>query len=280
MDSSSQKRCWLKLERKIEVLANYARGDSIKKLTKDFKVSRHQITNIIARKDEITKKWEKGERNSKRYTTMKCRYDDVNKKVLEWFSKTRCKNMPVTGPMMQQKALTIARDLGHNNFTASSGWLESFNKRNNIRFSAVKEKRNDVTQITEADCQSPLVPCKVEKEEEIIPENEFSIVLPPEIELKESFSSDESIRNSRDETREKSDFELDCDEGFKGQVISHQEAWEMTSRLIKYACSTSLTNEMIAIISRLQDKIWRARELDLDRNKQASILNFFSKSLD
>ena len=211
---------------------------------------------------------------------MKCRYDDVNEKVLAWFCKARSNNVPVTGPMVQQQALTIARNLGHNNFTASHGWLESFNKRNNIRFSVLKGKNNEVTPITEVDCQGLLLPCKVEKEEGMTSENEFSIVLPPEIAIKESLGFDEGIGNTCDEACEKSDLELDCDEDKEelgGPVISHQEAWEMTSRLIEYAYSTSLTNEMIAILARLQDKIWRARQLDLDKNKQASILNFFSK---
>ena len=44
----------------------------------------------------------------------------------------RSQFIPVSGPMIQEKALSISNDLGLSDFKASTGWLRSFKQRHNI----------------------------------------------------------------------------------------------------------------------------------------------------
>ena len=60
--------------------------------------------------------------------------EEVNNIVLEFFTKCRAQNIPVTGLMLQAKAVEIASSLQIENFSASNGWLEAFRRRNNINF--------------------------------------------------------------------------------------------------------------------------------------------------
>ncbi|KRZ05533.1 Tigger transposable element-derived protein 6 [Trichinella zimbabwensis] len=48
----------------------------------------------------------------------------------------RCpaKLIPITGQLLQTKAIEIARQMGIKDFCASNGWLESFTRRYNIKF--------------------------------------------------------------------------------------------------------------------------------------------------
>ena len=70
----SQKRHWLLLDKKIEVISNYEGTNSISKLTKDIEISRYQ-RSIIARKEETKKKWENGGKSqSKRVKERQCHY--------------------------------------------------------------------------------------------------------------------------------------------------------------------------------------------------------------
>ena len=50
----------------------------------------------------------------------------------QWFSRARAQNLPVSGPMIQERALEYAKELGKTDLKASNGWLESFKKRHNI----------------------------------------------------------------------------------------------------------------------------------------------------
>ena len=58
---------------------------------------------------------------------------DINDAMYEWYSFTRERSIPVTGPMLQEEALQVASRLGNTTFKASNGWLEAFKKRHNIK---------------------------------------------------------------------------------------------------------------------------------------------------
>ena len=51
----------------------------------------------------------------------------IDDETYEWFVAQRAKNLPISGPILQEKARQIATELGEKIvFTASNGWLEKF----------------------------------------------------------------------------------------------------------------------------------------------------------
>ena len=50
----------------------------------------------------------------------------------------------MSGKLLQEKALLVSLELGHDNFTASNGWLESFKNRYNITASCLNGELADV----------------------------------------------------------------------------------------------------------------------------------------
>lgn len=60
----------------------------------------------------------------------------------------RSKNIPLLGPMLQAKAITVAAvmELGH--FKASNGWLEEFKTRYNIKGMTVSGESAEVRRET------------------------------------------------------------------------------------------------------------------------------------
>ncbi|KAL1447458.1 hypothetical protein WDU94_005464 [Cyamophila willieti] len=51
----------------------------------------------------------------------------IDAEVMSWFSK--CRKLPISGPVLQEKAKQIAEAHGLNEFKASNGWLEKFSER-------------------------------------------------------------------------------------------------------------------------------------------------------
>jgi hypothetical protein len=48
--------------------------------------------------------------------------EEINEVVWEWFTNARSKNNHISGPVVQSKALALARSLGNDQFKASTGW--------------------------------------------------------------------------------------------------------------------------------------------------------------
>ncbi|CAG0925528.1 unnamed protein product, partial [Notodromas monacha] len=79
-------------------------------------------------------------------------FDDVEKAVFMWFTDLRSKNMPISGPLIQEKAKVLAASLGHLDFTASWGWLIRFQERFGITARIICGETSAVKQSTIAKC--------------------------------------------------------------------------------------------------------------------------------
>ena len=64
--------------------------------------------------------------------------------IWESFKDKSPRKLPISGPMLQEKALQLTKDLGNTEFKASNGWLESFCKFNNIVFYVKSGGKADV----------------------------------------------------------------------------------------------------------------------------------------
>ncbi|CAF2055852.1 unnamed protein product [Rotaria magnacalcarata] len=82
---------------------------------------------------------------------------DINTHVYEWFSLQRSKNIPISGPILQQYARNIALQFDQStNFRASNDWLDRFRTRYNINFRAICGEARAVDSTTVDDWKSPL----------------------------------------------------------------------------------------------------------------------------
>ena len=70
--------------------------------------------------------------------------EEINVSIMEWFKDMSQRKLPISGPMLQEKALQFGKDLGNTEFKASNGWFESFHKRNNIAFYVKCGEKADV----------------------------------------------------------------------------------------------------------------------------------------
>ncbi|XP_017475638.1 PREDICTED: tigger transposable element-derived protein 4-like [Rhagoletis zephyria] len=52
--------------------------------------------------------------------------------MIKWITVARHKNIPLSGPLIREKAVEFAESLGYSDFVASAGWLDKFKRRHNI----------------------------------------------------------------------------------------------------------------------------------------------------
>ncbi|ESO10336.1 hypothetical protein HELRODRAFT_183752 [Helobdella robusta] len=145
MESTLQKK-FLNLEEKMLVVKKLNDGVSIRKITEEFCCGKTQIANIHENKESVKRQWEAGvPSKNKTLKKRKTDFEEINFKFFEWFSEARLKNLPVSGPMVKEKAIVIAVDcIGCENFMASTGWLRSWQKQFGITFVQLAGEAADV----------------------------------------------------------------------------------------------------------------------------------------
>ena len=131
--SPQNKRRQFTLKEKIDVLDNLKRGGDATMIAKQFGCDRSTISNI--KKNElISREQIIASKNLNAKKLRKSEFPQLEEALIQWFSQMREKNGIISGPLLLEKASQFAQTFGYDNFSASSGWLEHFNARNNIGF--------------------------------------------------------------------------------------------------------------------------------------------------
>ncbi|CAF1418298.1 unnamed protein product [Adineta ricciae] len=133
---NTSRRNDLTLEQKVDLRKAKDRGLSHRELSNKFSLSLGGVSNILKRKYEYMNDYEANQsRNVKR--KIKGEFSqELNDQVFDWFVIQRSKNIPISGPIIQEYARNIAEQLGDTTgtFKATNGWLDRFRTRYNIQF--------------------------------------------------------------------------------------------------------------------------------------------------
>ncbi|XP_060880691.1 tigger transposable element-derived protein 6-like [Metopolophium dirhodum] len=119
------------------------KGHSVKQLQNIFNCGKTQVYDTLKNQNRIKEEWLKG--NGKMIKSMKHNANEIsNNEIWDWFVAVRAKNIPVSGPIIQEKVREIAVRHGSHSFKASNGWLSSFKNRHNFAWNQVCGESNDV----------------------------------------------------------------------------------------------------------------------------------------
>ncbi|XP_053957785.1 tigger transposable element-derived protein 4-like [Anastrepha ludens] len=103
-----------------------------KDIANEFGVLPSTLSNILKNKEVILKNAEDVAVNTKRKRLRPCHFEDIDEAMLKWLLVARGKNLPLSGPLLKQKAKDFAEALGHHEFEASTGWLDKFKSRHGV----------------------------------------------------------------------------------------------------------------------------------------------------
>lgn len=144
--SGTKKFNTLTLKSKIDLIKCHEEQKvSVKLLVDQFKCGKTQVYEILKNKDKIKSKWTDGNHHGDiKRKARKTGNEEINKILYQWFLDARTRNLPVSGPILQEQAKLIAQRLGKEDFKASNGWLESFRTRHNITLKKICGEAKDV----------------------------------------------------------------------------------------------------------------------------------------
>ncbi|XP_033229499.1 tigger transposable element-derived protein 4-like [Belonocnema kinseyi] len=103
-----------------------------KDIAADFKIPANSLSCIIKNKQRILAVRENSCFQSDRKRIKTSHFPLLEISMVEWMKSARNKNIPLSGPIVLEKAEFFAAHLGYKDFKATSGWLEKFENRNRI----------------------------------------------------------------------------------------------------------------------------------------------------
>ncbi|CAM4832924.1 unnamed protein product [Rotaria magnacalcarata] len=151
----------LTLSEKIQLIREHENNVSCRVLVGKYKISIGSVSKIIKRKIESIEDFENNENSNKKRNLRDEISQQVDQQVYEWFVEQRSKNIPISGPLLQERARQIRQQLGGavaGDFKASNGWLEKFQIRHNIHYRVISGESAsvDLTTVEEWKKRLPL----------------------------------------------------------------------------------------------------------------------------
>ena len=83
---------------------------------------------------------------------------EVEEALLKWFEKARANNIPVSGPILTEKAGRLASELGKPDFKATEGWLNRWKARNSIVYKRAHGESHSANATSAAQWKSDSIP--------------------------------------------------------------------------------------------------------------------------
>ncbi len=96
-----------------------------KDLAEKYNISKQTVSDILKKKDEYKAQFETNIAADRKRLN-KGKYEDINRVLHEWFVCAQTKSIPLSGPILKEKAMQFAVDLKIEDFKASEGWLTSW----------------------------------------------------------------------------------------------------------------------------------------------------------
>ena len=120
---ATSKRKSLPLSDRVQVVSLSEKGTSARTIAQQFGVGKTQIQTIILNKQSILQDFEDGIPAEKKRKMRQTGNEKINELMYKWFKTARAKNIPLWGPLLQEKALLFAAELNNTSFKASNGWV-------------------------------------------------------------------------------------------------------------------------------------------------------------
>ncbi|KAH8033143.1 hypothetical protein HPB51_007873 [Rhipicephalus microplus] len=135
--SGVKKRRALSLEIKECVIRDIESGLKKASVAAKHGVSDTTVSTIDKNKDKLRQQLQQDSSSLSRKRIRASKYEYMDAALFRWFREVRPQSIPVSGPMLQQKAKCLGALLGHDDFNPLNGWIQRFKDRHGISFKVV-----------------------------------------------------------------------------------------------------------------------------------------------
>ncbi|KAG0441093.1 hypothetical protein HPB47_016051 [Ixodes persulcatus] len=110
---------------KLEIIGCVEKGEKKSSVAEAYNIPQSTLSTLLKAKSDIQSKAEQSKHSGARSVWTPA-FEKVERSLHKWFMDARARNIPASGPMLQQKAKDFAFIHRAQNVAASSGWLQRF----------------------------------------------------------------------------------------------------------------------------------------------------------
>ncbi|XP_048006503.1 tigger transposable element-derived protein 4-like [Leguminivora glycinivorella] len=110
----------------------------------DLQLPVSTLRTIIKKRDDIKEKSRLG--GVKRNKLKVGKFEKLENVLVEWLHQARALNLPISGPILCEKARKIAENLQITDFTESNGWIDRFKNRHGIVYRQISGESETVAE--------------------------------------------------------------------------------------------------------------------------------------
>jgi len=132
------------LEEKKNIISEVNKELKKGEVAKKYGISPSTLSTILKDQESILKQLQTSVFVPSRKRMQKAQFEDVDTAVYKWFQDVCSRNVPLTDPLIREKALEFAKMLEVENFQASVGWLNRFRERYGVLSKCISGEASDM----------------------------------------------------------------------------------------------------------------------------------------
>ena len=118
----ANKKKSISLKEKQQIIESIEKGEKQASVGQRLGLTKSTVNTIWKNKETLKRQFETSHYNSdsKRFRT--ANHKDIDEALLLWFKQARSENITVNRPLLLAKTNSLAKDLGHDDFIATTGF--------------------------------------------------------------------------------------------------------------------------------------------------------------
>lgn len=126
------KRTGISMKEKLDLIDSIERGEKQASASQRLGLPKTTVNTIWKNRGALKRRCESSDVNQRSKRFRPGHFKDVDEALLMWFKQARIQNVAISGSVLQEKANTLAKDLGHDDFAATSGFIDRWKTRHFI----------------------------------------------------------------------------------------------------------------------------------------------------
>ena len=139
----ASKKKAISIKEKLEITDSIDKGEKQSSISQCLGLTKSTVNTIWKNKDTLKRQFESSDFNQDCKRFRPANYKNVDAALLAWFKQTRNDNIAVNGPLL------LAKDLGHDDFVATTGFIDRWKTRHSICMKKVSGEGKSVSEDVE-----------------------------------------------------------------------------------------------------------------------------------